>query len=41
MDAKVALLARRKSLLASLFPGLTDAVIALGTQFVEWVGKRG
>jgi NADP-dependent 3-hydroxy acid dehydrogenase YdfG len=27
--------------LASLFPGLTDAVIALGAQFVEWIGKRG
>jgi NAD(P)-dependent dehydrogenase (short-subunit alcohol dehydrogenase family) len=27
--------------LASLFPGLTDAVLALGTQFVEWIGKRG
>src|SRR5229473_2110430 len=26
--------------LASLFPGLTDAVLALGTQFVEWIGKR-
>jgi NAD(P)-dependent dehydrogenase (short-subunit alcohol dehydrogenase family) len=27
--------------IASLFPGLTDAVIALGAQFVEWLGKRG
>jgi hypothetical protein len=27
--------------LASLFPGLTDAVLALGTQFVEWIGERG
>jgi short-subunit dehydrogenase len=27
--------------LASLFPGLTDAILALGTQLVEWLRKRG
>jgi uncharacterized protein len=27
--------------LASLFPGLTGAIIALGAQFVDWLGKRG